>query len=150
MNLIQYISLYRYLSSEEQLSGKAILRHILRIRRLPSEYKKAVIDIMNGYIPDITSNGVSLEELINKDDMTPIRALLFLDWMRRDPPNAFKYMKDDTIHSGMPKLSEEKEKELDDAIERLRLMIDEKKRREIEDNLNPKDLEDKSDIIIKE
>jgi hypothetical protein bacD2_15590 len=105
---------------------------------------------MNGYIPDITSNGVSLEELINKDDMTPIRALLFLDWVRRDPSNAFKYMKDDTIYGGMPKLSEEKEKELDDAIERLRLMIDEKKRRKIENNFNPKDLEDKSDIIIKE
>lgn len=148
MNLIQYISLYRYLSSEEKLSGKAILRDILRIRHLPSEYKNAVIDIMNGYIPDVTSNGVTLEELINKDDMSPIRALLFLDWVRRDPSSAFKYMKDDTIHGGLPGLSEEKEKELDDAIERLRSLIDEKKRQEIEERFNLNGLRDESDITV--
>lgn len=148
MNLIKYISLYRYLASEEKLSGKAILRDIRRIRRLPSEYKNAVIDIMDGYIPDISSNGVTLEELINKDDMSPIRALLFLDWVRRNPSGAFKYMKDDSIHGGMPGLSEEKEKELDDAIERLGRMIDEKKRLEIEERFNPKDLHDESDITI--
>lgn len=148
MNVIQYISLYRYLSSEEQLSGKAILRNILKIRRLPSEYKNAVIDIMNGYIPDITCKGVSLEELVNKDEMSPIRALLFLDWVRRNPLGAFKYMKDETIHSGITRLSEKKEKDLDDAIERLSRMIDEKKRAEIEGRFNSKGLRDESDITI--
>ena len=85
MNIIQYVKLYNYLSDIEKMSGKAVLRTILRIRKLPLELKNAIIDVMDGLIPNISIHSVTLEELINEDDMTPVRAILFLDWLRREP-----------------------------------------------------------------
>lgn len=146
MIMIQYINLYKYLISEEHLSTRAALRNILRIRKLPIEYKNAVLDIINGYIPNISTHGVSLDELINKDGMTPIRAILFLDWVNREPANAFKYMSEDTIRDSHPSLSEEIEKELDSDIERLRLMVENSQIKKIDNEVNPEELKDLSDI----
>ena len=41
---------------------------------------------------DLEINGVSLSELIEKDDMKPVRAILMLDWIRREPAVALRYM----------------------------------------------------------
>lgn len=54
MNIIKYAKLYNYISSEEKLSGKARLRTILRIRKLPKEFKDSIAEIIDGLIPNIS------------------------------------------------------------------------------------------------
>ena len=93
MKLIKYLQLFRYLSEEENLSPIYAYKRIMKIRRLPAELKCAVLDIIEGKsVPDIGYYDVTLQELINEDQMKPIRAILMLDWIRREPDSAFRYM----------------------------------------------------------
>lgn len=146
MNIIQYIKLYHFLAKEEHLSGKALRRTITRIRELPREFKGAVSDLLKGLIPDISIQDVSLEQLMNRDGMSPIRGLLFLDWLRREPANALRYMAFDTLSSAMPPLAEEQNKKLKENLNRLSKNLDEKDRKRIEEQFELKGMNDTSDI----
>lgn len=146
--MIKYIRLYNYLTQDEKLSSRAALRNILRIRKLPVEYRKAIVDIMDGLIPCVSCNNITLDELINKDGMSPVRALLFLDWVRKEPANAIKYMAKDTLRDSHPMLSDTGNEALNKDIERLRLLVEKSKREKIEAELNTETLTDDSDINL--
>lgn len=148
MNIIQYVKLYNYLSDIEKMSGKAVLRTILRIRKLPLGLKNAIIDVMDGLIPNISIHSVTLEELINEDDMTPVRAILFLDWLRREPKEAMKFMSSEILYGPITPLTKESKDELKSNIERLKALVDEEQRKEIEEKINPSGLNDQSDITL--
>ena len=148
MNVIQYIKLYNYLTEQENLKTRDALHSILRVKKLPKELQCLVIDVMNGLIPDYSIREVSLVDLMNKDDMKPIRAILFLDWLRREPEHAIRYMANELLTNGHMMLSDEKSQENLRDYERLKRCIDEKKRVEIEKRFNTTESNDKSDIIV--
>lgn len=79
--------------------------------------------------------------------MQPIRAILYLDWLRREPANAIHHMANDTILSTKQLLNDEQEKHLDSNIERLRKMVDDRKRKQIEELYDINEINDQSDMI---
>lgn len=92
MKILKYIQLYGYLIVKENHSPISAGRIISYVRKLPSDLKLAVLAIVNQGIPDLEIEGISLTELIEKDGMKPIRAVLMLDWIRREPAVALRYM----------------------------------------------------------
>lgn len=106
MKIIKYISLFRYLIEDEGLNPTSAYRNIQRIRKLPHEFKQAVFDVLSSYVPDIEVEGVSCRELTENDEMKPIRAILMLDWLRREPAIATRYMateRNRSVMVGLPK-----------------------------------------------
>jgi hypothetical protein len=92
MKLIKYIQLYNYLVDEEGLNRIQAYRSIQRIRKLPAEFKQAVQQVLQGYMPNMEYNGVTLEELVETEHIKPVRAIQLLDWIRREPAVAMRYM----------------------------------------------------------
>lgn len=100
MNIISYSKLYKYYTEVEKLSISATLRNIRRVRHLPKDLKEIVeqiidrgIDKKDVTISDMTLHGVTLQELTEKDGMSPINAVLFMDWLRRKPYDAMEFMR---------------------------------------------------------
>lgn len=92
MKIIKYIQLFNYIVTEEDSNPINACRVIQKIRQLPDELKLAVLDVVEGKIPYVEFHDISLEELINNDKMKPVRAILMLDWIRREPAIAMRYM----------------------------------------------------------
>lgn len=92
MKIIKYIQLFNYIVAEEGSSPINACRTMQKIRQLPDELKLAVLDLLEGKIPYLEYHDISLDELINNDRMKPIRAILMLDWIRREPAVAMRYM----------------------------------------------------------
>ena len=92
MKIIKYIQLFNYIVTEEDSNPINACRVIQNIRQLPDELKLAVLDVVEGKIPYVEFHDISLEELINNDKMKPVRAILMLDWIRREPAIAMRYM----------------------------------------------------------
>ena len=92
MKIIKYIQLFNYIVTEEDSNPINACRIIQKIRQLPDELKLAVSDVVEGKIPYVEFHDISLEELINNDKMKPVRAILMLDWIRREPAIAMRYM----------------------------------------------------------
>ena len=107
MKVIEYIKIYNYLKEVEELDVIDTLRTIYRLRKLPKELLLAVETVISGKTPVITINGVSYEELVEKDGMKPIRAILMLDWIRREPEAAFAYMAECTRRAPIMPLNSE-------------------------------------------
>ena len=55
--------------------------------------------------------GVSFRELTENEGMKPIRAILMLDWLRREPAVAIRYMAAERYRSVMVGLPKQKEVE---------------------------------------
>jgi hypothetical protein len=89
-------------------------------------------------MPSIEYHDVSLEELINEDKLSPIRAILMLDWIRREPAVAMRYMEAERYRAPQTVSDSDKEK-IKLALERLKV-TDEK--------TDDEELNDKSDIAI--
>ena len=92
MKIIKYIQLFNYIVTEEDSNPINACRVIQKIRQLPDELKLAVLDVVEGKIPYVEFHDISLEELINNDKMKPVRAILMLDWILREPAIAMRYM----------------------------------------------------------
>lgn len=98
MKTIQYLKLYSYCLNTEKLTTAETLRVIWRVRQLPNEYKLLVSQIIEDNItslenvPSFECHGVSLKELLEYDMMSPINAILFLDWLRREPSDALQLL----------------------------------------------------------
>lgn len=124
MKAIQYIKLFTYLRDTEELEGIQILRTINRVRKLPNDFLIEVQRILEGEEPNLEISGVSYEELREKDGMRPIRAILFLDWVRTEPEAAFSYMAEGA-HRRAPiqPLNNDEKEELALAIERLKKQV---------------------------
>lgn len=110
MKIIRYIQLFRYIITEESTNPVNACRMIQKIRQLPDELKLAVLDVINGKIPYIEYHGISLNELIDNDKMKPVRAILMLDWIRREPAVAMRYMEKERYRA--PQAVTESDKEM--------------------------------------
>lgn len=143
MRLIQYIQLYNYLEKQEELEGVQILRRIFKIRRLQKKYLEAIEKILAGKTPELIEDGITYEELVDKDNFKPIRAILMLDWIRREPEAAKNYMAENYLKAPIMPLDKEEKEDVAEAIKNLRAMVKEHK------PINkPKIDESKEDIII--
>ena len=111
MKIIKYISLFKYLIEDEGLNPMSAYRNIQRIRMLPPEFKQAVFEVLSSYVPDMEIGGVSFRELTENDGMKPIRAILMLDWLRREPAVAIRYMATERYRSVMVGLPKQREVE---------------------------------------
>ena len=118
MKIIKYIQLYNYLVSEEELNPISAYRSIQRIRVLPSELKNLVLQVMQGEFSNIEYNEVTLNELIENEHMKPVRAILMLDWIRREPAVAMRYMETERLRAPMQFSNSDKDK-IKKALERL-------------------------------
>lgn len=98
MRVIKYISLYQYLTQEEGLKSSEAYRNIQRIRKLPAELKEAVDAVLSSSVPDVSYEDVSYSDL-TEDGMKPIRAILMLDWIRREPMAALRYLSQERLRS---------------------------------------------------
>lgn len=91
---MNYIVLLSYLMSKdgEDLSFVQAVRNIGRIRKMDPVIKKALIAFLNTGQCCHTEAGVCFTELIGPEKMKPIRAFLMLDWLKREPVTALKYL----------------------------------------------------------
>lgn len=137
MKIIKYIQLFNYLISEEGFKPVYVYHTIQKIRQLPAELKDAVLDTLEGVMPNVEYHEVTLEELIEKDKMEPIRAILMLDWIRREPAVAMRYMERERYRA--PQTITDSDKEM------LEQVLDKLNAKEKEDSA-----ENVEDIIIEE
>lgn len=126
MSQISYIKLYNYLTEIVNYERISALRTIFRLRKLPKNLLNAVSQIVDGKTPELVVNDISYEELVEKDGMKPIAAVLMLDWLRREPEAALAYMSECTLRSPIKPLTKEQHDELDQAIARLEKEVKEK------------------------
>lgn len=127
MNKISYQKLYKYYTEIEELSVYATLKNICMIRRLPHEFKVIVAQIISKEIDkqDISITnmelyGVTLQELVEKDGMSRIGAVLFMDWLRREPHDAMEFMHRERFRTPIEPLDEEELRIAQQAIENLK------------------------------
>jgi len=133
MKIIRYISILNYLVKEEHQPIIDAYRTIQSVRQLPSDLKEAVYYAIEGRIIDIEVQDVSLQELIEKDGMSPIRAILMMDWLRREPAVAIRYLGGEKLRTPQ-KISESSREMLDDAINRLRPKVNAKPNVDVDEN----------------
>ena len=143
MKIIEYLKLYNYLKNDG-LELMHIIRVVSKVRRLPKEYLEAVYLVLEQADPDIRieEHGVTYKELVEKNSMKPIRAILMLDWIRREPEVAISYMSETMMRAPIEPLDEKEKEELLASIERLQ-----KESGESNDNHMVID-DSKDDIII--
>ena len=119
MKIIKYIQLYTHLIEEEGLNPISAYQSTLRVRKLPVELKDAVLQVLDGMCPEVEYHEVTLKELIEKDEMKPIRAILMLDWIRREPAIAVRYMAFERLRAPQQVTGNDKAK-LKAALQRLK------------------------------
>jgi len=120
MKVIRYIQLFEYLMKEEGLNAVSAYRSIQRVRRLPVEFKQAVWQVLHGCIPEMEYNDITLKELIEQDEMKPIRAIMMLDWIRREPVVAMRYMMTERMRAPL-NISESDMERVNAALERFKM-----------------------------
>lgn len=89
---MKYVQLYNYLRSSEELSRVQAVRSIMGVRKLDPEIKKAMGEWARTGQCRIEIAGVSFKELTEKEGMKPVRAFRMLDWLKREPRLAKRYM----------------------------------------------------------
>lgn len=119
MKVIKYIQLFGYLTKEENLSVWQAYLTIQEVRKLPVDYKAAVLHVLEGKTPDIEAEGVTITDIMEKDHLHPVRAILLLDWIRREPAVAVRYMSRERLHAPQ-KVTDDDKKQLAAALQRLR------------------------------
>lgn len=145
MKVIQYIKLFTYLRDEEELEGIQIFRTINRVRKLPQNFLLEVEKILDGKRSSLEVEGVTFDQLLDENGMRPIRAILFLDWVRTEPEAAFAYMAESANRRApIQPLNEDEKDELAAAIERL------KKQVKVQPQPEPEVDKSKEDIIIQD
>lgn len=118
MKFIKYIQLFNYIITEEDANPINACRIIQKVRQLPDELKLAVLDVIEGKIPYVEYHDISLGELINNDKMKAIRAILMLDWIRREPVIAMRYMEIER-HKAPQTVTESDKEMLEKVLEKL-------------------------------
>ena len=119
MKTIKYIDLFNYYQDTEELNIAETLRNIWRVRKLPNEYKEIIAEILDKKQPQFECNGITIEELVMKDKMKPVSAVLFLDWVRRDPIEAMRFMHTDRLRTPLLSLSEDALEMVDKVISQI-------------------------------
>lgn len=134
MAVIKYESLLRYLTENELFSRIQALRIINRIRKLDPEIKKEFFKwFCYNRMPLLTIEGVTFEELINAEKMRPVRAFLFMDWLKREPVIALTYMAQLNETRPLQDLTEKDVEKLKTITVKLNLLeVDKQEEKEIE------------------
>lgn len=133
MKIIEYAKLAAFLVEEEGLNLVSSYRNIQRVRALPTELKEAVLCVLNGDIPDIVVEDVSFSDLTEKDGMKPIRAILMLDWLRREPAVATRYMASQRWRSPIKTLTNDEKQKVIATLQKLKGKVPENIQEDISD-----------------
>lgn len=145
MKIIEYTKLYEHLTQNENLSSWEAIRNISKVRKLAPEILKALKDWNYGAVPEISVNGVSYAELTEVEDLKPIQAFLMLDWLKRDPVAAMRFMETERLRSPIKPLSDKEKQIVGDAIMKLKeqgVKAKEEKPIESVDELSAEDTKD--------
>ncbi len=118
MTIIKYMHLLKAVVEETGLHPTAVYDAIIKIRQLPDELKAVVYEILNGNIPNVEYHSVALQDIIEKDKIAPLRAVLMLDWIRREPAIAMRYMEIERYHAPQ-KVTEADKQMLNTVLEKL-------------------------------
>lgn len=116
MKIIEYAKLYKKV--KEYSNGKhwIDLYNLWKLRNLDAELKEALLIWLEDGVPTVVIHDVSFVELITSESMNPIQAFLYLDWLKREPVRAIKYMTDDRYEVGIKKLKQSDMERLDEII----------------------------------
>lgn len=150
MKIIEFVKLYEHLTHEENLRPWEAIRNIAKLRKVAPEILMAIREWSYGFIPEIAIKGVSYAELTEKEGLKPVQAFLMLDWLKRDPVAAMRFMEIERFSSPIMPLSEEEKQIVHDAINKLKdegVMITEEK---VAENLDELSDEEKTDIELSE
>ena len=100
---MNYINLLSYMMSArgEDLSFVQAVRNIGRIRKMDPGIKRAMEEFLDTGRCSHTEAGVCFTELIGAEKMKPIRAFLMLDWLKREPMTAMRYLALQGIHADL-------------------------------------------------
>jgi hypothetical protein len=135
MKVIKYISLYRYLVNEEQMTAAQAIRTVSRLRKMDPDCINALWTWMEGKCPDISVDGVSYTDLVDDEEMSTTRALLYLDWLKREPEIALDYMATDKVKESHVPLNEENLCKMEETAKKLGLTSEPEK-----ENINESDI----------
>lgn len=107
---MKYIDLFNYLISKdgEDLSFVQAVRNIGRIRKMDPVIKEALVGFLKTGKCSHTEAGVCFTELVGTEKMKPIRAFLMLDWLKREPISALKYLALRGIHADLSEVGSAK------------------------------------------
>lgn len=123
MKIINYIKLYNYFREIESLTKSESRRNIWRVRNLPKEFKTVISFILDNQLPKVANfevDGITLKYLVREEGMKYIQAVFFLDWVRREPDNAYTFMASRLLRNPLSSLEEDDKKSLEDAISRAK------------------------------
>ena len=118
--VIKFLSLYKFLISDEHLNPISAYRCIQSVRELPVELKNAVSIILQGLVPEIEYHNVSYKDLKEHGDMGSIRAVLMLDWIRRETDMALRYMARERFRAPL-QIKDQDKNLLEEALKRLKV-----------------------------
>lgn len=148
MKIIEYTKLYEHLTKEEHLSAWEAIRSIAKVRKLAPEILKAIKEWSYGIVPEIAINGVSYSELTEMEDLKPIQAFLMLDWLKRDPVAAMRFMETERLRSQIKPLSNEEKQTVGEAIKKLKEQGVETKEKRVVESVDELPAEEKVDIEL--
>lgn len=114
MTIITYLQLVKAIVAETGVHPSAVYATIQKVRQLPDELKAVVAAVLEGNVPNVEYHGVSLQDIIDKDHVAPLRAVLLLDWIRREPAVAMRYMEMESRHA--PQTVTDTDREMLDAV----------------------------------
>lgn len=105
---MKYIDLYNYLRDQEGLNRAQAIRSILAIRKFAPEIKDAMSEWTKTGKCDLKIAEVSFSELIVSEGMKPIRAFKMLDWLKREPIMAHRYLSQRLMRADLSKVGSAK------------------------------------------
>lgn len=100
---MKYIDLYNYLRDQEGLNRAQSIRSIIDVRKFDPEIKKAMLTWVETGECDIVIEDVSFNELISSVKMKPVRAFKMLDWLKREPVLAHRYLAQRAMRADLSK-----------------------------------------------
>lgn len=105
---MKYLELYKYLVNEEELTRVQAIRSINDIRKFDPEIKKALGKWFETRKCDLVIEGISFNDLVTIEQMKPIRAFKMLDWVKREPFLAIRYLSRKPFITDMSKVGSAK------------------------------------------
>ncbi len=151
--VIRYFTLYKKLRNCNMSPWEAVVA-INDIRQMSPALQKELWQWCDGKTPSITINGVSYNDLVRKvedggEEMNPIRALLMLDWIEKEPVEAMHYLSVHRFHAPKTPNTKEELAFLDKRIAELREKMPDKKI--VADRSNSdEECRDGEDIIVED
>lgn len=106
MKIADYKQLYDFVMQDKNRHPWEAIRTIRRLRKMSNKLLKALWVLLEGGFPDVAVGDVTYAELVNDEGMSPIEALLILDWLERDPQAATVFMESERMRKPIAPLNE--------------------------------------------